>query len=327
VGCVVQLLVQWPSLRAQRLWVRPRLEMSPVVRNFWWQMVPGLFALGVYQVNIIVLRTLSSHLPEGSVTHLYLADRLLELVNGVFAIAIAQGAFSAMTTHAQQGNHSELIKVWRFSFLLQNMVAIPAAVGLWVVAEPIVSVLFLHGRFDAGDVQETARCVRFAAAGLIAASTVRGSVQMFYALDDRRTPLWVSLVVVVLNAVLGVLLMRSGLGVASLSATLTITYFVQAGLLLWRLRARLGPLGASVIVRQAVIELLLGLAAGAAAYAVCLAGTFADGTTPRNLIVLGVAIAVAAGIYGAGAVLLKLAGTETLLTRVRSRLRRRPPPR
>ncbi len=200
VGGAFQVLAQIPALRRHRLLVRPRMQWtSPDVQHVLRQFIPGLFSLAVYQINIIVLRQLASYMPEGSVSWYYTADRLMELTNGVFAIAIAQGAFSAMNERAAQKDLDGLKRIWRSTFDLTNLIAIPAALGLAVLAEPIVAVLFLHGKFTWHDVQQTALTVTTASFGLVFGTSVRGTLQVFYALEDRKTPVWISIVVVVVN--------------------------------------------------------------------------------------------------------------------------------
>jgi putative peptidoglycan lipid II flippase len=324
VGGVLQVVAQVPALFRHGLVVRPRFDFGDArVQAVMRQFIPGLFSLAVYQINIIVLRQLASHMAEGSVSYYYTADRLMELTNGVFAIAIAQGAFSAMNDAVHRGDLDGLKRIWRFSFDLANLIAIPAAVGLAVLAEPIIAVLFLHGRFGWTDVEQTALNVMTASFGLVFSASVRGTLQIFYALEDRRTPVAVSVVVVVVNFVLGAAMVRAGVGVHGLSLTLSISTAVQAILLLVLARRRVGALGVRSLVGGAAVKLVVAAVACAAAWAIARLGDWPRGFSVGNVVVLAAAIAAAVVVYGVAAVRLRLSGSEQIVARLRRR--RRPP--
>jgi putative peptidoglycan lipid II flippase len=322
-GGVLQVLAQLPALRRHRLLVPPRLDFGDArVRSVMRQFIPGLFSLAVYQINIIVLRQLASHMPEGSVSYYYTADRLMELTTGVFAIAIAQGAFSSMNEAAQRGDLDGLKRIWRFSFDLSNLIAIPAAIGLAVLAEPIIAVLFLHGRFGWDDVRQTALNVTTASFGLVFSASVRGTLQIFYALEDRRTPVLVSVVVVAVNFVLGASMVRAGVGVHGLSLTLSISTGVQAFLLALLARRRVGDLGAGPLGIAAAKKTAVAAIACGAAAVVARGGDWPAGVTVRNVVVLAAAIGVAVALYGLAAVRLQLGGADQLIGRILRRRRR-----
>ena len=323
VGGVLQLAVQIPPLVKRGLLERPSFRWnSPDVRSVLYGFLPGLFALAVYQVNIVVLRRLASYLPEGSVSYYYNADRIMELTNGVFAIAIAQGAFTLMNELAAKKDFPGLIGLWRFSFKLQNMIAIPAAIGLAALAEPIIAVLFLHGQFTWDDTKQTAVNVMCAAPGLVAAATVRGTAQMFYSLEDRRTPVYVSVVVVIANLMIGWMSMTLGFGIAGLSATLAIANWIQATLLVVLLRRKLGALGMPGVLGAGALKLMLGAAAGAAAWAVSRLGDWQQGPSIKNVGVLALAIVVAVVIYGVGAFVMRFEGVDIIANKITNKLRR-----
>jgi putative peptidoglycan lipid II flippase len=247
----------------------------------------------------------------------------MELTNGVFAIAIAQGAFSAMNERAAHQDLDGLKRIWRSTFDLTNLIAIPAALGLALLAEPIVAVLFLHGKFTWHDVQQTALTVTTASFGLVFGTSVRGTLQVFYALEDRKTPVWISIAVVAVNFVLGTALMRAGVGVAGLSFTLSISTAVQAVLLMIFVRRKIGALGVVDVVKAGLAKLVVAAVAVAAAAAVARLGAWQEGTNVRNLVVLGLAIGVAVGLYGGGAMALRLRGADAIADKVLRKLRRR----
>lgn len=320
VGGVVQVAVQVPALARRGLMVRPRLAMDAEVKGALLKFVPGLFGLAVYQLNIIVLRQLASYLEEGSVSYYNYADRLMELAVGIFAIAIAQGAFSTMNEQAAGGRIEELKATWRFSMVLTSLIALPAALGLGAIAIPITSVLYLHGAFTWADVVETAWAALAFAPGLVALSGTRATAQVFYALGDQRTPVWVSCFVLVSNLLIGVALL--GYGVAGLALTLSLSSFIQTGLLVYLLRRKIGDLQTEKFVRPWFWQVLLSGVAVFAAYGIQFLGDWPRGFTLTNTLVLAAAVGAAALLYGGGALALKLEGVEQVAGGVTRRLRR-----
>ncbi len=320
VGGVVQVAVQVPALARLRLAVRPRLILDAEVKGALLKFVPGLFGLAVYQLNIIVLRQLASYLEEGSVSYYNYADRLMELAIGIFAIAIAQGAFSTMNEQAAAGRLDDLKATWRFSMVLTSLVALPAALGLAVIAVPITSVLYLHGAFTWDDAQRTASAALAFAPGLVAMSGTRATAQVFYALGDQRTPVLVSAFVLVSNLLIGVALLSYG--VAGLALTLSLSSFIQTGLLAILLRRKIGDLRTETFLRPLGLQALLSCVAVAAAWGIQRLGDWPRGLTPLNVVVLGGAVAVAVVLYGAGALALRLEGVEQVAGGVTRRLRR-----
>ncbi|MDP2340338.1 MAG: murein biosynthesis integral membrane protein MurJ [Deltaproteobacteria bacterium] len=322
VGGVLQVAVQLPALRRLGLLLPPTFTFAdPRVRDVMRGFVPGLFGLAVYQVNIIVLRQIASYMAEGSVSYYYTADRLMELTNGVFAIAIAQGAFTAMNTRANAGDLEGLKRLWSFSFDLTNLIAIPAALGLAVLAEPIVSVLFLHGRFVWADVEQTALNVMCASFGLVFSASVRGTIQVFLSLKDRKTPVVVSAVVVVVNLLVGLTVMQLGIGVHGLSATLSISNAVQAVILMVLVRRKIGALGMPELLKQALVKTVVAVVACAAAWGIARFGVWSLGFTLWNACVLAAAIGVAVALYGLGAVVLKISGADDVAKKVARKLK------
>jgi putative peptidoglycan lipid II flippase len=322
VGGALQVMVQLPALRRRGLLIGPALRFGdPAVQNVMRRFLPGLFGLAVYQVNIIVLRQLASYMAEGSVSYYYTSDRLMELTNGVFAIAIAQASFTEMNRCAVAGDLDGLKRAWRYSFELSNLVAIPAALGLAALAEPIISVLFLHGRFDQADVAQTALNVTSASFGLVFTATIRGTTQIFSALKDQTTQVAVGIGVVVVNAVVGYSFYRAGVGVHGLSATLAISSAVQAVLLMILARRKVGALGVLPLLRGAVVKAALAVVAVAAAWGIARAGDWSAGFSVKNAAVLAAAIGAAVVVYGGAAVALKLSGADEIAGKVLTRLK------
>jgi putative peptidoglycan lipid II flippase len=187
LGGVVQLACQIPALARHGLLLRPTFEFNnPAIRKLGRILLPSIFGVAVYQINLMILRQLGSYLPAGQITCYSTADRLMQLALGIFAISIATATLPAMSEHAASGDpsHHKLIHTWQFSTKLTNFITFPAAMGLTVIGLPIVSVLFFHGAYDWEATQLTAAATIAFAPGLVTVAFARTTVQAFYALKD-----------------------------------------------------------------------------------------------------------------------------------------------
>jgi putative peptidoglycan lipid II flippase len=129
----------------------------------------------------------ASLLPAGSVAFLWYAERLFEFPLGVFAVALGTAALPSFATLAKR-DLAAFRETVSFALCVMNLIALPAAIGLAVAAEPLTSVLFIRGRFTPADAAATAVAVRYYAVGLWSVACVRVLVPAFYALEDTRTP-------------------------------------------------------------------------------------------------------------------------------------------
>ncbi len=329
VGGVAQLLLQGPALAKAGLLVMPRLRLSPAIKRFLVNWAPQLFGLAVYQLNVIVLRQIASYLPEGQLTHYYNADRLMQFAYGVFAVAISQAALPQMSEQEAQGKQQELFDTWRYATRLTNFVTVPAALGLMAVALPVTATFYFHGRFGWDDVASTAACTLAFAPALVAQGAVRATAQVFFAMEDMKTPVLAS--VVSLGSVVAFGLLLFDLEILGLSIALSVSAWLQlVALGLFLLSAKLTGriprhvrVGLLELTKATLGQVTLALAAVAPAYYLTLQGHWRDGLTLANVAWLGAAIGVAIAIYGTGAVLFKMPEVDEVVGKIRRRLRRR----
>jgi putative peptidoglycan lipid II flippase len=204
-------------------------------------MLPAVFGAAVYQINILVGTLLASLLPEGSVSYLYYADRLVQFPLGIFAIAMATAVLPSLSRQAAAGDLNALRGTFTHAMKLVLFITIPSMVGLIVLREPIVALLFKRGAFDGRTTQLTAVALFYYGIGLWAFAAVRIVVSTFYALQDTKTPVRMAVIAVGVNIVLGILLMgplkHGGLALATSLASM-----VNLGLLIRALGKRLGSI-------------------------------------------------------------------------------------
>jgi putative peptidoglycan lipid II flippase len=326
IGGAMQLGVQLPSLKRLGYRFRPDFRWRDKgVKAILRLMVPSVIAASSTQVNVLVNSMFASHLGNGPVTWLAYAFRLMQLPLGIFGVALGTVSLPLLSRMAAGGNivgfRTELARGMRLAFLL----TIPASLGLILLARPIMSVLFQHGRFNAHEVFEAAAALRFYAIGLCGYAALKVLVPAFYAIDRRKTPMFVSFGAVGLNLLLNWLFtVRLGWGhegLAFSTACIATSNFLLLYVLMHRHLGRLES--------RAMVSLLLRLSVACAVLAgVCWAGNtylLAGWASERFLpkaASLTVVIAVGAGAFFFCATALRIREMQDIALAVQRRLRR-----
>jgi putative peptidoglycan lipid II flippase len=239
---VMQLLFQLPSLHALKLTPRPVWDTKDEgVRKILVLMVPALFGVSVSQINLLFDTVLASFLPDGSVAWLYYSDRLTELPLGVFAIAIATvilPTLSALKTRAESEEFSETL-AWAARNVM--LIAVPATVALWLLAEPILATLFQYGAFTDRDVTMSAASLRAYTLGLGGFMLIKVLAPGYYARQDMKTPVKIGIIAMISNMVLNVvfvfpLMWYYEMGHMGLALATSASAWINAGLLYLGLR-------------------------------------------------------------------------------------------
>lgn len=322
VGGFLQLCIHIPALKHFDLLCWPTLNYRlPAVMRLGRLLLPAIFGVAAYQLNLIVLRQIGSYLPEGQLFYYYNADRLMQLSLGIFATSIATAALPTMSGQSARGEIKQLLETWSFSTSLTNFVTIPAAIGLLAISLPIASILWLHGQYNWNDVQFTAYTTMAFAPGLIAIAMMRTTVQVFYALEDMRSPVIISATCIILNLVFGILLLPYE--VVGLALAFTLSSFAQMAILLFWLRKKVGPMGARGLMRTSIVQLLSSAAACLVAWTIARAGSWDQGVTTMNLAILMASICSAILIYGGLAVYFGSREAEKIGSMLRIRIRRK----
>jgi putative peptidoglycan lipid II flippase len=242
IGGALQFLVQLPPLYSLgfRLWLeRPRLD--PGVVRVARLMAPATVGLAATQLNLLVSTILASLLPQGSVSWLWYAFRLMQLPIGVFGVALATVSLPALSRAAVASDMRALKTTLSATLRLVLLLTVPAALWLAVMSRPLIALLYEHGRFEAHDTGRTAAALIMYCIGLPAFAGVGVLTRAFYALGDTKKPVQASFVSVALNLVLNLALMGplGHLGLALSTSVTAIANFLQ---LAYYLRRRVGPI-------------------------------------------------------------------------------------
>jgi putative peptidoglycan lipid II flippase len=273
LGGALQMLVQLPALFRRGMRFTFSVSFTdPGVRRVAALMIPGLVGVGIFQINFFVdtIFATSSRMPGGSVIALYVADRVMELVLGGYAIAVATAILPLMSRQASVKDLPGLKETLAFAVRIVSFITIPAALGLMVLRGPIISVLFEHGRFSSESTQLTARALLYYAAGLPAFAGVKLIVPAFYSQQDMRTPVVAAAGALAANVMLNVLFLRllfEQLRNGSPALASSLACYFNFFLLFFILRARVGGLGARRVFASLVKVGISSLVMGAACYA------------------------------------------------------------
>ncbi len=268
---------------------------DPALRQIARLMLPATAGLGVTQVNVWLSGLLASFLPQGSVSYLFYAMRLIQFPIGVIGVAIGTAALPAMSAGAARRERGEVAQTLVSGLRMALFFTLPAMVGMGVFARPIVRVLFEYGAFTAEATAATSLVLLGYLSGLIFYVSNRVLTSAFYAFQDTRTPVRTGAVAVGLN-VLGGWTLMGPLQAPGLALATALASMVNAALLYIGLRTHLGPwidrkfLGA--IGRMAAASGLAGMLALSLLHSKLLDPT--RGLWGAMLLLLGLAITGAA---------------------------------
>jgi len=256
VGGVLQFLIQVPLLVQKGMRFNFGISFShPGIRNVAQLMIPRFFGIGIGQINFFVdtYFALAQGMPQGSLAALSIADRVMELVLGGYAIAVATAILPMMSHQAAANDFESLKKTLAFSVRIVAFITVPAALGLMILREPIIRVLFQHGQFVAESTRLTARALLYYAVGLPALASVKLVVPAFYSVRDTKTPVVVASVSLVINVILNIIFLkvlfaRVQNGGPALATALACYVDFFALFIIFRLRY--GSMGTMEIVRS-----------------------------------------------------------------------------
>lgn len=294
-GGALQVLAQLRAYRKLGYSIFPRFSGlfggDPYVRRSLQLLVPLLAGLGVYQLNLVLSRQLASYLPTGALSYLFYAQRLVEIPQGMFALAIGTASLPALAGLATRGDTEGAKRLFRDGLRLSLFVAVPASVLLIVLAEPTVAAVLGRGRFAAEQIAETTGSLVALAAGIWAVASVRTCVPMFHAFGETRTPVLASLLNLAIFVSLGFVLAEP-FGHAGIALAMSAAATVQLGALVLLLRRKVGRLGLGEVGRSAGRTLLASLAMGVVGWPFrTLVAWEAGGTVVATLTFIGAALA------------------------------------
>ncbi|MDQ7792478.1 MAG: murein biosynthesis integral membrane protein MurJ [Clostridia bacterium] len=322
-GAAAHLLALSVPLAGKKTYYRPTLKglRHPGVKKIGLLLLPFIVGSAAGQINLLVDRVLASGLVEGSISALNFAVRVMQLPLGIFAGAAATAAYPFLAEQAAAENADDLRRTFSEGLRVLWFIVFPLSVGLMVLGQPIIRLLFERGAFDAAATQMTAVALLYYSLGIFAHAANVLLVRVYFALQDTATPTKLGLLAVGLNIVLNLILVRylahGGLALAS-----SIAAAVNCLLLAYYLRRRLGNLDGRRILRSTVkfaaASLAMGLAV-AAAYSYT-ASFFDTALLTHRLLQVSGLIALGGAVYLGAAALLRTEELARIIMQAGARL-------
>ena len=242
VGGILQVAIQIPVLRKigmlPRIGLNPRLALrDPGVRRVLKQMGPAIFAVSVAQISLIINTNIASRLENGSVSWLSYADRLMEFPTALLGVALGTILLPSLSKAHAVGDQTEYSSLLDWGLRLTCLIALPSAVGLATLSEPLTTTLFHYGKFDAQAVAMTGRALIAYGVGLIGLILVKILAPGFYAKQDIKTPVKIAIGVLIATQLMNVLFVP-WIAHAGLALSIGLGACINAILLYWGLRKR-----------------------------------------------------------------------------------------
>lgn len=322
IGGAAHVLVNVPFVLKRWGPVGLRLDAaSPRVRRVLVEL-GKVVAIGVFaQVNLLVLRQLTTSLPQGTLTHYWNATRLVDLSQGIVAVAIGSALLPDITQSVTEGAWKQFRADLGGALRLAGFLLVPVAVTLLAFALPITAVLFRHGRYSFADVGATATALQILVPFLLSVAGINILKKVYFALNDRTTLFVVGAAGVAGTAALGWALVGPW-GLNGVCAALSTATLAQLALYVAILYRRLGThLGLGDTALPLARMVLATAPTAGILWAARTAGTWDQGPTPDNIAVLAGGLGLAALAYLSSARVLGVPEVQLLLGRVLRRFR------
>jgi len=212
------------------------------VRHVFTNMVPGLFSLGVFQVMTLVNTMFASRLDEGAQSYIYAADRVLELPQSLIAVSLGTVLLPRFSELSARGSRAEFLSEANRAVRTLLYLSLPAAVGMYVLAQGLTEVLFMRGHYTLADATQTASVVEIYAVLMLFSSLSRVTAPAFYAIKNTWLPAVVAAGVLINHLIIGPILVDRlqlrGLALATSASSILNIVVLQICFHFW-----IGPLG------------------------------------------------------------------------------------
>jgi putative peptidoglycan lipid II flippase len=244
LGGLLQLAVQLPSLhQAGFRFVLDFNWRDPGVKQVLLLMLPAVIAASAVQINVMVNTIFASYLGNGPISWLSYAFRLMQLPLGVFGVAVATVTLPVISRASALGDMDRFRSTLARAMRLALFLTLPAAVGLMVLAQPIIAIIYQRGKFHDADTLHTAEALQFYAIGLVGYSCIKVLSPAFYAINHKWTPMLVSFLSIGLNLLLNwIFIFHLGMGHRGLALSTALSATVNFSLLYFFMRRINGSL-------------------------------------------------------------------------------------
>ncbi|ROP49405.1 putative peptidoglycan lipid II flippase [Enterobacter sp. BIGb0383] len=305
VGGVLQLGWQLPHLKKIGMLVLPRINLRDTgAMRVVKQMGPAILGVSVSQISLIINTIFASFLVSGSVSWMYYADRLMEFPSGVLGVALGTILLPSLSRSFASGDHDAYCRLLDWGLRLCFLLALPSAVALGVLAQPLTVALFQYGKFTAFDAAMTQQALVAYSVGLMGIIVVKVLAPGFYSRQDIKTPVRIAIVTLIVTQLMN-LAFIGPFRHAGLALSIGLGACLNAGLLYWQMRKRNiftpQPGWGSFLVRIVVAVVVMTAALIGVLYVM---PSWSEGTMLVRLLRLTVVVVVGAAAYFAALALL-----------------------
>jgi putative peptidoglycan lipid II flippase len=209
LGGTLQFLAQMPALYKYGYRFKWCINFSdPSIKRIFRLILPGTIGLAATQINVAISTILSTSQGDGAVSWLSYSFRIMQLPLGLFGVAVAQATLPAISKLAAKNDKAGMSSTLASSIRLSSFINLYACFAMIALANPIIRLVFQHGRFTAADTTATAIALQAYAVGLIFFSLIKILGPAFYALDNTKTPVKASIASVIVTIALNLILIK-----------------------------------------------------------------------------------------------------------------------
>ena len=314
-------VVQLPVLWQIGFKYRPVLDLQhPDVRQLLREIGPIVLGVAVNQIYFAVNRIFASGLAEGTISNINYANKLMMLPLGIFVAAVANAIYPALAEFSLRKNRESLASTMKGGLVSVMLVAIPAAVGLALLAEPIIELLFEHGNFDHEATLATAWALVCFTLGLVPMAANMVITRVFYALEDVKTAVRIGALSIVVDVLLSLALYKSmAYGGGGLALANSLAALVCCLLMYYYLKFKALPELAQQSMLPSLLKIALAAALMGAAVWACANLLPLSGALTKT----GVGVLAGVAVYAAAVLALKVPETQLFVDKLAAKLRRR----
>jgi putative peptidoglycan lipid II flippase len=323
IGGILQWLIQVPSLRAVGYRWKPIISFRDEgMRQVMRLMTPAIIGASAVQVNVVINTTMAAGLGEGAISWLGYAFRLILFPIGVFGVAISTATLPVASRAALEDLNkfrSTIASALRLTLLLN----IPSTIGLMVLSEPIIALIYQHGKFSAEATRQVASALVFYAIGLTAYSAIKILAPAFYALKDTRVPMMASLLSIITNLVVATLTIRQ-LGHRALALSISAVAVINCLILFLFLRRKIGGIEGRSLTVALTKVLTASLVMGTVCWFISnwLTQLLGKESLVARLLCVGISVGIGVLVFGIAAKLLRVHELNQIAAVIQRRLGR-----
>lgn len=256
LGVLAQILFLMPDTFRTGFKFKPALNFSDkYVKEAAILALPILVSTAINDVNIIVNKRLAMGMEVGSTTIIDYANKMNVMVLGVFITAITAIIFPAMSRAFGSGNMIQGKRVMSASVKTVLFLTVPATVGMFILARPIVDIAFFYGKFTQQNAIDTTATLRFYTLALISISLSNVLNRVYYSISDTKTPFYIGLINVLINVGLNVMVAHK-FGTRGLACSVSIATTISVLVSFVLLRKKIGHFGAKTYIKALIKTLM-----------------------------------------------------------------------